>query len=604
MDRPVGSRRWRPANWLIVLAAAVSLQVGRERLLDGGLLLEELRAIPDPAFQLLEKLNWTTHLEVVKQALAERRDLALPPGRALKDTLTAKHPAILIPGVISCGLEVWQPDECLGDNFFRERIWGGVTMARALVGNITCWLEHMALDPMTGLDPPSKKVRAVEGFSGADYFMPGYWLWGKLLESAAAIGYNPSNIQMMCYDWRLPYSALERRDRYFTRLRAAIEMLVVGTGHKAVVIAHSMGASVFIYFMQWVSRVAGPGWVAAHMHAFIPLAGALLGAVGPLGALLSGEMQSTAILGPVNRLIDSQMSILRYDQIRDFLRTWGSLGSLLPLGGEAVWGSAAAPTDVALDLVVRDGAAHGVEALLAYLREEIGNYTALSDNFHGTRIPPAWESSGADSIVGTEAALKEASSNPLASALPPAPEMRIHCFYGVGIQTERAYQYTLAEAAEEPPKKGRFGSIDYRYFHDANSPSSNGLELPVPSYSSGVASSDGDGTVPLLSLAYMCAGAWREEGLRAFNPSRVPVHIREYPDNSSPLWDDPRGGPATAKHVEILGNREAIHDILNILAGEDKLLQEDRIHSEIPAIAARVSRNLREKLGAAAASGR
>lgn len=35
----------------------------------------------------------------------------------------------------------------------------------------------MMLDPDTGLDPPSAKVRAAEGINAATNFMTGYWIW-------------------------------------------------------------------------------------------------------------------------------------------------------------------------------------------------------------------------------------------------------------------------------------------------------------------------------------------------------------------------------------------------------------------------------------------
>jgi len=38
---------------------------------------------------------------------------------------------------------------------------------------------------------------------------------------------------------------------------------------------------------------------------------------------------------------------------------------------------------------------------------------------------------------------------------------------------------------------------------------------------------DGDGTVPLVSLGGMCRGSWREAG-SPLNPSGIPVVTREY----------------------------------------------------------------------------
>eukprot|EP00976_Prorocentrum_cordatum_P091927 1188714-Prorocentrum_minimum.AAC.1 len=59
----------------------------------------------------------------------------------------------------------------------------------------------------------SKRLEAV------DYVLPGYNVWGQIIESLAAIGYDNSNVYSMSYDWRLSLAMLEERDKYFTRLK-------------------------------------------------------------------------------------------------------------------------------------------------------------------------------------------------------------------------------------------------------------------------------------------------------------------------------------------------------------------------------------------------
>lgn len=49
----------------------------------------------------------------------------------------------------------------------------------------------------------------------------------------------------------------------------------------------------------------------------------------------------------------------------------------------------------------------------------------------------------------------------------------------------------------------------------------------------------------------------------------------------------PRGGPATAAHIDILGNEAVLHDIIRVATGRlDEL--SDIIHSDIDRIAAAV----------------
>ncbi len=78
--------------------------------------------------------------------------------------------------------------------YFRQRMWGTLTMAQAFLLDKDCWFAHMALDPATGLDPPGVKIRASGGLEAVDYLMPGYWVFGRLVEALAAIGYDHNNM--------------------------------------------------------------------------------------------------------------------------------------------------------------------------------------------------------------------------------------------------------------------------------------------------------------------------------------------------------------------------------------------------------------------------
>ena len=72
-----------------------------------------------------------------------------------------------------------------------------------------------------------------------------------------------------------------------------------------------------------------------------------------------------------------------------------------------------------------------------------------------------------------------------------------------------------------------------------------------------------DGTVPLLSLGYMCApsGAWQKHA-DLYNPGRSPVIPREYQNEISPSKLDVRGGYKASDHIDILGNWEMTVSIL------------------------------------------
>ena len=71
---------------------------------------------------------------------------------------------------------------------------------RALVMDQAGWKRHIMLDKETGLDPPGIKLRAAQGFDAADFFITGYWIWNKILQNLATIGYDPvCNDELIVY---------------------------------------------------------------------------------------------------------------------------------------------------------------------------------------------------------------------------------------------------------------------------------------------------------------------------------------------------------------------------------------------------------------------
>ncbi|KAH8090034.1 O-acyltransferase [Aureococcus anophagefferens] len=360
-----------------------------------------------------------------------------------------------------------------------------------------------------------------------------------------------------------------------------------------------MGAALALFFFSWC-EAGDPGWVDAHVHAFVSLGGSLLGAVGPLGAILSGEMKATAMLGKVNELIDSQMSFLNKTQQRDIYRSLGALGSLLPKGGDAVWGGDVVTvrsrnrSDLECDVLfceegaenapAADDEALGVDAIRRGLVADLPRGASILDYdpprgaaAHGDgRRALAVARAAARGRGGREAA-RGASENPLNAALPAAPKMTVYCLYGTGIDTERRYHYARRGLGRHAAD---LGTIDYERAD------------------SGVESGDGDGTVPLASLGYPCYGLWRDAALAPiYNPSNVRTVVREYPHDACPIWQDPRGGTKTSRHVEILGNYDdVIRDILDVATGHEDT--SDRVTSDLPNVSANITAGLRRVLGA------
>ncbi|GAA5888750.1 hypothetical protein JCM16303_005117, partial [Sporobolomyces ruberrimus] len=117
-------------------------------------------------------------------------------GREAKNRgLKKKHAVVLIPGIVSSGLESWStaPDAA---SFFRKRIWASTSMVRSIVTSKEAWVRAMSLDPFTGLDPEGYKVRAAQGLDAATAFMPGYWIWQKVIENLAVLNYDHDDLAM------------------------------------------------------------------------------------------------------------------------------------------------------------------------------------------------------------------------------------------------------------------------------------------------------------------------------------------------------------------------------------------------------------------------
>lgn len=582
--------------------------------------------------QLHESLYW---FRTINQSFPSMSQSVPRPGYHLSQQgAKAKYPIVMIPGFVTSGLEVWQGREC-AKQLFRQRIWGGVGMVQHWLMERHCIVEHMALDPVTGKDPEGIRVRAAQGFESADYFAGNYWVWGKLLENLADIGYDGSMMSMEPYDWRLAFPKLEERDGYLTKLKYKIEAFHKASGQKVVLTSHSLGGILVHYFFAWVvtSEKDGGGgggkdWVDKHIHAYINIAGAHLGVPKAISALLSGEMSDTVVPGPAEMLLEQ---FLGRKLRKDLFSTWGGLWAMIPKGGDALWGAGA-------DFYRKDNAS-GIddscinefdEHLLIFTGEGTEDMTCeaneiIDASHESTVISALIEFSSRkrhtlDEIIDfltkwgggsgpTVAAAKLHSFDPKAkpshatwhditrTPLPHAPNLKIYCLYGVGVDTERGYYYkrntedTGYERISASFSTGIDGSagrknrmIDPPFILDTS------VEDPLNDVSYGIKYADGDGSVPLLSLGYMCADGWRR-GETGLNPGKTKVVTREYKHRQEMDMGDPmRGGPFSADHVDIMGNLDMMRDFLRIVSDHESDLQDD-IVSDIKGIAERIKKH-------------
>lgn len=298
------------------------------------------------------------------------------------------------------------------------------------------------LDKYTGLDPPGGiKLRAAQGFDAADFFITGYWIWNKILENLATIGYDPTNSYTAAYDWRLSYANLEVRDQYFTRLKMYIETAVKISNKKIVLVSHSMGSQVVFYFFHWVASEdggkGGDDWVEQYIDSWINISGCMLGALKGLPAVLSGEMKDTAQLNAF--AVYGLEKFLSKDERAELFRAMPGISSMLPLGGNAVWGNATwAPDDVPGQNVSfgqflnfqNQNTSSGyrnltVEESLEYLLE-------TAEDWYKNQIVGNYSHGVAHTTAEVNSNEKDPRKwiNPLETRLPLAPSLKIYCFYG------------------------------------------------------------------------------------------------------------------------------------------------------------------------------
>jgi phospholipid:diacylglycerol acyltransferase len=82
-------------------------------------------------------LNNVTLLDGAKKAL-DSRDFLTGEDAKQRYGLKKKHPIVLIPGIISTGLESWST-EPVARTFFRKRLWGTSTMIRVSYIKCVTW---------------------------------------------------------------------------------------------------------------------------------------------------------------------------------------------------------------------------------------------------------------------------------------------------------------------------------------------------------------------------------------------------------------------------------------------------------------------------------
>jgi phospholipid:diacylglycerol acyltransferase len=227
----------------------------------------------------------------------------------------------------------------------------------------------------------------------------------------------------------------------------------------------------------------------------------MLGAVKGVPAVLSGEMKDTAQL---NRLaVFGLEKFFSREDRAEILRAMPGISSMLPKGGDAVWGNLTwAPDDkpgqnVSYGSFIKfteGNSTHGhprqnltVAGGLEYLLKN-------SDPWFRKQVLKSYSHGVAHTKKEVEANEKIQSKwvNPLESRLPYAPSMKIYCFYGIGKETERRY----SSFSSRQTHIESFTHIIYSYYYqDITSPMSS-LNISIDT------SVNGDGSVSNLPFRF------------------------------------------------------------------------------------------------------
>ncbi|XP_077240979.1 phospholipid:diacylglycerol acyltransferase 1-like [Tasmannia lanceolata] len=572
-----------------------------------------------------------------------------PPGVKLqKEGLSAKHPVVFVPGIVTGGLELWEGHQC-ADGLFRKRLWGGTfgeVYRRPL-----CWVEHMSLDNETGLDPPGIRVRPVPGLVAADYFAPGYFVWAVLIANLARIGYEEKTMYMAAYDWRISFQNTEVRDQTLSRIKSNIELMVATNGgKKVVVIPHSMGVLYFLHFMKWVEAPTpvggggGPDWCAKHIKAVMNIGGPFLGVPKAVAGLFSAEAKDVAVArGIAPGVLDSDLFGLQTLQhVMRMTRTWDSTMSMIPKGGETIWGGLDWSPEEGYDCSPKKQKNNDTYAAANNGAEQVDSQSNKVN--YGRMVSFGKDASVAHSSNIERIDFRDAvKGNNLAKSNVSCRDVwtEYHEMGGVGVKAVADYKVFTAGSLLDlfqfvAPKMMQRGGAHFSYgiADDLDDPEyehfkywSNPLETKLPNapgmeiYSmygvgiptersyvykvsssvecyipfqidtsaeggsggsclqGGVFSVNGDETVPVLSAGFMCAKAWR--GKTRFNPSGIRTYIREY-DHAPPANLLEGRGTQSGAHVDIMGNFALIEDIIRVAAGATgEELGGDQVHSDI-----------------------
>ncbi|CAL1538478.1 unnamed protein product [Lymnaea stagnalis] len=222
-----------------------------------------------------------------------------------------RYPVILVPGdggsqlVARLNKTDTRSFLCRKSTSDYESIW--INLEELIPGVLSCFVDNMRLiyDPVTRKtsNSPGVDIRTI-GFGGTDsvewldpsptsHLIPFMSYFYHIVKDLVAIGYTRGvSVRGAPFDFR---KAPNEMSDYYTDVKNLIEDTYLKNNKtKVVIVAHSMGNPVFLYFLNNQLQ----DWKDQYIHAFITLAGVWGGAIKPLRLMASGDSLGVVLVKP------------------------------------------------------------------------------------------------------------------------------------------------------------------------------------------------------------------------------------------------------------------------------------------------------------------
>lgn len=213
-------------------------------------------------------------------------------------------PLFLIPPLCGTRLRAWSHVPCSGAQGIApgDDIW---VNAPLISTQPRCWQECARLWGPEMEDSPHCVSRPDEGLDSIYTLAQGllgifsHSMYEVIQGLTTELGYDPSRLHAMPYDFRLTPDKLESRDGYYSRMKSLMEAERRRLNMRAIVLAHSMGCRIFAYFLKWLEAELGRNhylrWIDEHIAVYFANGNPIHGSPDVATSLLVGETQGMPI---------------------------------------------------------------------------------------------------------------------------------------------------------------------------------------------------------------------------------------------------------------------------------------------------------------------